>query len=104
LRKRTYLLDNPHTTRSALSIFKKKALLRLVSKKIVVKEGVVAEVDLYEPFKSFVLEKDLECLTKEIKPSIGQNSQDCTSVPSDGRCPPYRRTMASLAEALVEGD
>ena len=31
------LLDNPHTTRSALSIFEKKALLRLVFKKIVVR-------------------------------------------------------------------
>ena len=77
------LLDNPHTTRSALSIFEKKALLRLVFKKIVVREGVVTEVGLYEPFKSFISDKDLECLTKEIKPSIRQKNQECTYARSD---------------------
>jgi len=77
------LLDNPHTTRSALSIFEKKALLRLVFKKIVVREGVVTEVGLYEPFKSFISEKDLECLTKEIKPNIRQKNQECTYARSD---------------------
>jgi hypothetical protein len=54
-----------------------------VFKKIVVKEGVVTEVDLYEPFKSFISDKDLECLTKEIKLSIRQNNQECAYVRSD---------------------
>jgi len=79
------ILDNPHTTRSALSIFEKKALLRLVFKKIVVREGVTEEIDLYEPFKSFISEKDLECLTKEIKPNLRQNNQECTYARSDAR-------------------
>ena len=73
------LLDSPHTTRRVLSIFEKKALLKLVFKKIVVNEGVIREVDLYEPFKSFVSEKDLECLKKEVKPKVRQNNAECTS-------------------------
>ena len=73
-------------------------------KKIVVREGVVEEVDLYEPFKSFISKVDLECLTKEIKPSIRQKNQECMYARSDGRWTPYRRTMASLAEALVGKD
>lgn len=44
--------------------FKKKVLLRLVFKKIVVSEGVVTEVAIYGPFKSFILEKNLEYLSK----------------------------------------
>jgi site-specific DNA recombinase len=95
------LLDSPHTTRGNLSIFEKKALLRLVFKRIVVREGVVTEVALYEPFKSFILEKDLECLTKEVKPSIRQNNQECTYARSAGRWLRYRGTMEKIAKAIV---
>jgi site-specific DNA recombinase len=79
------LLDNPHMTRANLSIFEKKALLKLVFKKIVVREGVVVGVELYEPFRSFILEKDLECLKKEIKPNLRQNNSECTYARSDAR-------------------
>ena len=50
-------------------------------------------VDLYEPFKSFILDKDLECLTKEIKPNLRQNNQECSYARSDGRWVRYRATM-----------
>lgn len=79
------LLDNPHIARKALSIFEKKAFLRLVFKKVVVNEGVITEVDLYEPFKSFILEKDLECLKKEVKPKVRQSNAECTCARSDVR-------------------
>jgi len=96
------LLDNPRATRRALSIYEKKALLRLVFKKLVVREGVVIEVKLYEPFKSFILEKDLECLKKEIMPNLRQNNSECTCARTDDRWCKYREIILGILKGLSD--
>jgi len=58
------VLSNPARARASLVIFEKKALLRLVFKNRLVREGVVTELDFYEPFKLFISGMNLECLTK----------------------------------------
>ena len=73
-------------------------------KKIVVREGVVTEVGLYEPFKSFISDKDLECLTKEIKPSIRQKNQECAYARSDDRWFRSHRTVLSFLKHIYEDD
>ena len=40
----------------------------------------------------------------EARRAKARRSYVCFCAPSDDRCPPYRRTMASLAEALVGVD
>jgi len=77
------LLDSPRMARKTMSIFEKKALLRLVFKELVVKEGVITEVVLYEPFNSFILKKDLECLKKKVNPKVRQSNGECTCARSD---------------------
>lgn len=79
------VLETTPKAKDSLNIFEKKALLRLVFKKIVVKEGVVTKVELYEPFKSFIQEADLQCLIREIKPRMKQKDCDCTYARSDVR-------------------
>jgi len=61
----------------------------------------VIEVDLYEPFKSFISTEDLECLKKEIKPNLRQNNSECTYAHSDDLWMYYRRTMEKIAQTLV---
>ena len=84
-----------------LNIAEKKALLRLIFRKIVVKEGVITEVDLFEPFKQLVSEAELECLRRTVKPRIRQRNLECTYKLSDGRWPRYRRTMETIIEAVA---
>ncbi|MDD5435209.1 MAG: recombinase family protein [Nitrospira sp.] len=95
------VLGNFPRVKGKLSISEKKALLRLVFRKIIVKEGVVTEVDLYDPFKAVVSEGELRCLIREIKPRIRQRNPVCTYARSDGRWPRYRGTMEKVAQALV---
>ena len=68
-----------------LTISEEKALLRLVFKKIVITEGVITEVDLYEPFNSIIPVAEIECLKKQVKPKIGQKNPVCTYARSAAR-------------------
>jgi len=79
----TSVLNNPAKPRSYLTIFEKKALLRLVFKKIVVKEGVITEVDLYEPFKTLLPKEDIACLLSQVKTNLKIRDSDCTYARSD---------------------
>jgi site-specific DNA recombinase len=79
------LLENFPRLRDNLKISEKKALLRLVFKKIVVTEGIIKEVELYEPFKQILSEVEIECQTKSIKPRMKQKDCDCAYARSDVR-------------------
>jgi len=81
----TSVLNNPARARSNLTIFEKKALLRLVFKKIIVKQGVITEVDLYEPFKTLLPKDDIGCLLSQVKPNLNIRDSDCTYARSDAR-------------------
>ncbi|MDD4910490.1 MAG: recombinase family protein [Candidatus Omnitrophica bacterium] len=81
----TSVLNNPAKARTNLSIFEKKALLRLVFKKIVVKEGVITEVDLYEPFRTLLPKEDIECLLSQVKPKMHIRALECTYARSGAR-------------------
>jgi len=79
------ILDSFPRVKNNLTISEKKALLRLVFKKIAIKEGVIIEVDLYEPFKSIIPEAEIECLKKQVKPKIRQRNLVCTYERSDAK-------------------
>jgi hypothetical protein len=79
------ILENFPRVNDSLTISEKKALLRLIFKRIVVKDGVITEVDLFEPFKSVITEAEIECLKKQVKPNIRQRNPVCTSKRSDVR-------------------
>ncbi|MDP8260019.1 MAG: recombinase family protein [Candidatus Gygaella obscura] len=79
----TSVLSNPAGARTNLTIFEKKALLRLVFKKIVVREGVIMEVELYEPFKTLLPKEDIECLLSQVKTKTRAKDVVCTYARSD---------------------
>jgi len=79
------ILDGFPRVKNNLTISEKKAVLRLVFKKIIIREGVITEVDLYEPFKSVISQVEIECLIKQVKPKIRQRNPVCTYARSDAR-------------------
>jgi hypothetical protein len=81
----TSVLSNPARARTILTIFEKKALLRLVFKKIIVNEGVITEVELYEPFRTLLPKEDLGCLLSQVKPNLSIKDSNCTYARSDAR-------------------
>ncbi len=89
----TPVLNNPAKARTNLSIFEKKALLRLVFKKIVVKEGVITEVDLHEPFRMLLPKEDIECLLSQVKPKMYIRALECMYARSAGRWVQYCTTL-----------
>jgi len=99
----TSVLNNPAKARTNLSIFEKKALLRLVFKKIVVKEGVITEVDLYEPFKTLLPKEDIECLLSHIKPKMHIRASECTYARSDDEwLNAYKMVLCFLKELFQD--
>jgi site-specific DNA recombinase len=79
------VLSNPARARTSLTIFEKKALLRLVFKKIIVNEGVITELELYEPFKTLLPKEEIGCLLSQVKPNLNIRDLDCTYARSDAR-------------------
>jgi len=98
----TSVLNNPAKARTNLSIFEKKALLRLVFKKIIVKEGVITEVDLYEPFRTLLPKEDIECLLSQVKPKIHIRALECTYARSDDRWFRSHRTILPFLQEIYQ--
>jgi len=70
-------------------------------KRIVIANCKIKEFKLYEPFKSLYEGRGIRWEVTENQRVMENPGCVSTYARSDGRCPPYRRTMASLAEALT---
>ena len=79
------VLENFSETKEALTIGEKKALLRLVFRKIDITDGKITGYELYEPFKTLLSEVEVECQLREIQEVPGQPDAVCTYARSDVR-------------------
>ena len=61
------VLENFSETKENLTTAEKKALLRLVFKEIIIKDGKMLKYELYEPFKTLLEEVQIECQLQEIQ-------------------------------------
>ena len=96
------VLENFSETRENLTISEKKALLRLVFKEIIIKDGKLAGYELFEPFKTLLEEVQIEWQLKEIQGLTAKTEPVCTYARSVVRWPRYRGTMEKIVEALIE--
>lgn len=77
---------------------------RLIFKWIKVDNFKIVDYELYEPFKSYLKEKEKgrdKCHLEEIQVVPRKRSQPCISELSVGGWPIYRNTMSELAVAIV---
>ena len=84
-----------------------KEILKLIIKSVEINGREMVAVHLYEPFKKMYEESLEKCnILKKQEVTIKTEIQRkvCILESSDGRWTPYRRTMVSLAEALVGVD
>ena len=65
------VVNNFEDIKKNVDIFAKKELLRLIFKRVMVDDGKVVDVELYEPFKTFY--EEIKCKTPQ-KTAIGEKS------------------------------
>ncbi len=78
-------MKNIFKTKEDLAVAEKKALLGLIFKKIIVKEGKITDYELYEPFKTILLGVEVECQLKEIQVVTEKPDAECTYAPLAAR-------------------
>lgn len=79
------VLENFSHTKEPLTIGEKKALLRLIFKKILVSDGKIVGYELYEPFKTLLAEAEVECQFKKLQKETERPDLVCTYALSDVR-------------------
>ena len=107
LRTLKLAVDNFDETKKKIDIVDKKEMVKLIFKSVEINGGQMVAVRLYPPFQQMYEEVLKECNTlknQEITTKKQTGREVCILQPTVGRCPPYRRLMASLAEALVGAD